>query len=177
MATNAPGDASPSTPEGIDREGRIRAAISLGATMALLASYFTIWGHWYMAGPDPLPDLRYVEPLVPFTAIVDPRHGFSLSAALLLVAPAALSTLFASLTRRGSREARRLFATFSLMTGFFCLLISTGMAFLQWSDTALTHSVDAGGVVGWLASVLILGVAFSLSIALPGTSSGRQGAP
>lgn len=150
------------------REGRGRVALSIGSVVALLASYFTGW--WHIAYVPP----PYDAPFVPVTAIFTPKQGFSLNAMLLLVGLPLLSALFALLTLRGSREARRLFANFGLMAGFFCLEVSIAGAFgvvFIWGWSEVSRVTDPGGFVGFLASLLIFGVAISLSVALPGTAS------
>ena len=127
MTTDQPGAATHAAPESGNREGRLRIALSIGATAALLTSYFTAWWHVDTPPPDN-------APFVPFTIIFNPEQGISLYNALPLVAVPLLAALLASLTLRGSHEARRLFANFGLMAGFLCLEITIALAF-QWCSS------------------------------------------
>ncbi|HEU0027279.1 MAG TPA: hypothetical protein VFQ25_09205 [Ktedonobacterales bacterium] len=171
MPTDSPRAPTPAAPTLSAREGRVRVALSLGGVVVLLASYFTGWGDWYLPDPGFAPGPNYLEPFVPFTTVFNPQQGFNAYALALLVGPPLLSALFASLTLLGSRAARRLFATFSLITGLFCLLISVSMTLLfDWVSGDIRHRTDAGGAIGFLASLLVFGAALSLSAALPGAS-------
>jgi hypothetical protein len=134
-------------------------ALVVSGAALLIASYFRVWGAWRATTTG------FSSPWAPFTPFglyfSGPSSG-QVNTLLLLFAGPVIAALSALLTLGAARWRRRAMRLLSLLAGVSSLvvcLILIGRLFLRASGSSV---LDAGGVVGLGASILVIIAAFGL---------------